>query len=255
MSLAAMLINARREAQQVTATLPAHMLPPDAEAGYAIATEVAAGLGWDRLGWKIAGTTAEVRRRLGVSEPIYGLCYRCFALPSPARLDHAALLDPLVECEFFVTLAKPLPFREAPFDMDDIRAAIGGVTAGIEVAECRFPMQALPPLPALLADGSASGRYVSGDAIMDWQDGLAAMDVVLQVDGVSRCRGSGADVMGDPLRPILWLTEALRRRGLGLAADEMISTGSCTGMLTIRAGQHVRAVFGGVAQVEIAFDD
>lgn len=138
--------------------------------------------------------------------------------------------------------------------MEEVSAAIGAVHAGIEVAECRFPSRALPPLPAILADGSASGRYVFGGAIADWRDGLACIEVRLEVDGREIRRGTGADVMGDPLRPLLWLAEERRRFGDGLRAGETISTGSMTGMLPIRPGQHVRARFGDSASVEIDFE-
>lgn len=252
-ALTSLLAEARQNGLQL-AQLPAALIPEDAEAGYAIADAVAAQLGWETLGWKIAGTTAATRERLKVSEPIYGRTYRRFAMNSPARLAHAALLDPLVECEFFVTLGADLPLREQAFSMAEIHAAVSAVHAGIEVAECRFPMGALPALPAILADGSASGRYVFGDAIPRWREGLARVEILLEVDGVSRRQGTGAAVMGDPLAPILWLTAARRRRGEGLRAGQMISTGSCTGMLPVRAGQHVRARFGESALVEIAFD-
>jgi 2-keto-4-pentenoate hydratase len=251
--LVRLLAEARQAARQVPA-LPPELIPGDAEAGYAVADAVAARLGWEALGWKIAGTTPAMRERLRVNEPIYGRTHRRFALPSPARLTHAALLDPLVECEFFVTLGADLPFRPEPFSMDEIRAAVARVQAGIEVAECRFPMRALPPLPAILADGAAAGRYIFGDPIPGWREGLAAMQVVLEVDGAPLRHGQGSDVMGDPLAPILWLTEARRRRGDGLLAGAVISTGSCTGMLPIRAGQKVRARFGESALVEVAFD-
>jgi 2-keto-4-pentenoate hydratase len=252
--LAPLLAAARQAGRQVPA-LPPELIPPDVESGYAVADAVAGLLGWETLGWKIAGTTAAMREKLGVTEPIYGRSYHRFAMPSPARLAHHALLDPLVECEFFVTLAEDLPCDASPLTPDRIRAAVGQVQAGIEVAECRFPMAALPPLPAILADGSASGRYVFGDPIPQWREGLADIAVVLEVDGVARRQGRGADVMGDPLAPILWLAEARRRRGEGLRAGQVISTGSCTGMLPIRAGQRVRARFGHDALVEIAFDE
>ena len=87
----------------------------------------------------------------------------------------------------------------------------------------------------------------------EWREGLAAVPVTLEVDGVERRRGTGADVMGDPLRPLLWLAEERRRWGDGLRAGETVSTGSMTGMLPIRAGQKVRAQFGASAIVEIDF--
>ncbi len=254
--LADLLAAARRDARQIAALPPDLALPRTIDEGHAVNQLVAARLGWEPLGWKIAGTTAAMREKLRVAAPIYGRTFRRFACRSPARFRHGDLLDPLVECEFFVTLAADLPARDTPWTMAEVTEAVGAVHAGIEVAECRFPMAALPALPAILADGSASGRYVFGDPIAAWRAaGLAGMAVRLEVDGAPRRHGTGADVMGDPLAPLLWLAEERRRRwGDGLRAGETVSTGATTGMFPVRAGQQVRAVFGDRAEVSIAFD-
>ena len=251
--LADMLAAARREARQVDGLAPG-LVPATAQDGYAVNGLVAQRLGWDLLGWKIAGTTPAMREKLRVTDPIYGRTYRRFVAASPARFTHAELLDPLVECEFFVTLARDLPPRDAAWSMAEVADAVATVHAGIEVAECRFRMDRLPPLPGILADGSASGRYVFGDEIRNWRGRIASMPVVLEVDGVPRRHGSGADVMGDPLAPLLWLANERRHWGDGLRAGETISTGSTTGMFPVKRGQGVRAVFGGGAEVRIAFD-
>lgn len=252
--LADLLIAARRAGQQIQGPFPSELIPPDTDTGYAVNALVAEGLAWQPLGWKIAGTTDEVRKKLRISNPIYGRTYRQFAAESPTTLTHGDLLDPLVECEFFVTLAHPLKARDAPWTMGEVCAAVGSVHAGIEVAECRFSMIALPPLPAILADGSASGRYIYGGAISAPLAALPDVQVELKVDGVAIRRGSGADVMGHPITPLLWLAEERRRTGLGLAAGEMISTGSCTGMLPVRAAQNVQVTFGTDAVVDITFE-
>jgi len=109
--------------------------------------------------------------------------------------------------------------------------AVDSVHAGIEVAECRFPMRWLPLTPGILADGAAAGRY-----------------------GKPRRKGRGSDVMGHPLKPLLWLAEERRRWGEGLRAGEMISTGSMTGMFRVKEGGHsVKAIFGGETIVEVSF--
>jgi 2-keto-4-pentenoate hydratase len=252
-ALADLLVDARRDARQLDG-LADHLVPETAAQAYAINRAVAERLGWEPLGWKIAGTTANVRGKLGLDGPIYGRSFRRFKCASPARFKHAELLDPLVECEFFVTLARDLPPREAPWTMPEVIDVIAEVHAGIEVAECRYVRGALPPLPAILADGSASGRYVFGNRIDNWRNGLADMPVRLEVDGALRREGTGADVMGDPLRPLQWLADERRHFGDGLLAGETISTGSMTGMLPIRAGQRVCARFGDLATVEITFE-
>jgi 2-keto-4-pentenoate hydratase len=252
-ALADLLVEAWRNARQLD-SLSGDLVPETAARAYEINLAVAERLGWEPLGWKIAGTTANVRGKLGLDGPIYGRSFQKFKCASPARFKHAELLDPLVECEFFVTLSRDLPPRDAAWTMAEVIDAIAEVHAGIEVAECRYRRGALPPLPAILADGSASGRYVFGGRIENWRDGLAAMQVKLEVDGELRREATGADVMGDPLRPLLWLADERRHFGDGLRAGETISTGSMTGMLPIRAGQRVCARFGDVARVEIAFE-
>ncbi len=251
--LADHLAEARRAGRQID-HLPARLLPPDADEAYRVNALVGDRLGWKQLGWKIAATTESVRTKLGTGGPIYGRTFTKFRHASPVRLKHAELLDPLVECEFFITLARNLEPRERSWTMPEVVDAIATVHAGIEVAECRFPMRALPPLPAILADGSASGRYVFGNAIEDWRAGLASHRVSLEVDGKEVRSGTGADVMGDPIAPLLWLAEERRRYGDGLKTGATISTGSMTGMLPIRPGQHVLARFGDSATVEISFD-
>jgi 2-keto-4-pentenoate hydratase len=250
--LANLLVQARRNVSQLS--LPGDLVPDTALEAYAVNHAVAQRLGWEPLGWKIAGTTDAVRGKLQLDGPIYGRTFRRFACISPVRFKAAELLDPLIECEFFVTLARDLPPRDAPWTLAETIEAIAEVHAGIEVAECRYPRTALPPLPAILADGSASGRYVFGDRIENWRERLASMPVRLEIDGTLRREGVGADVMGDPLRPLWWLAEQRRQWGDGLHAGETISTGSMTGMLPIRSGQHVRARFGEVAIIEITID-
>lgn len=248
-----LLAAARRDARQI-ARLDSALVPAAIDDAYRVNAKVVERLGWKPLGWKIAATTEAVRQKLRTDGPIYGRTFKRFRCDSPARLKHAELLDPLVECEFFVTLGRDLPVRDHPWSEAEVKASVGTVHAGIEVAECRFPSGALPPLPAILADGSASGRYVFGGAIENWQAGLAAIEVRLEVDGREVRRGIGADVVGDPLRPLHWLAEQRRLFGDGLRAGETISTGSMTGMLAIRAGQRVLARFGSAAQVEILFE-
>jgi 2-keto-4-pentenoate hydratase len=253
--LADLLIAARRDRQQVRGLDPALVPATHAEA-YAVNAQVAKGLGWPLLGWKIAATTPVMQQRLRTTEPIYGRTYKQFECASPACFRRAELLDPLVECEFFFRLGRPLPSRSSPYNAGEVAEAVDSVHAGIEVAECRFPLDELPAVPAVLADGSASGRYVVGAEIADWRRrDLAAMPVVLEVNGTVRRRGSGAEVMGDPLAPLVWLANARSQWGDGLQAGELISTGTATGMLLAQAGDRVVAYFGGSPAVEIVFEE
>lgn len=252
--LTELLIAARHDSRQIAA-LPPDLQPASIEDAYAINARVAAGLGWPQLGWKIAATTPEMQQRLRTSEPIYGRTYQRFATPSPACFRHSELLDPLIECEFFFRLGRDVPPRAAPYTRMDIAAAVSAVHAGIEVAECRFPLANLPSIPAILADGAASGRYVIGDAFPQWHTiDFVAMPVALSVNGQVRREGHGRDVMGDPINALVWLANARSKLGSGLFKDALISTGTATGMLLAKSGDVMRATFGATHIVDLAFD-
>ena len=237
-ALARMLEEARRSNRQI-ANLPLDQVPRSDDEAYWVARVVAERLAWSPLGWKIAGTTEQVRNELNLDGPIYGRSFTRFAHASPAVLELADLLDPMVECEFFVILAADMPPMTQPYVLSDAIGAIASVHAGIEVAEVRFPLSSPPPMTAVLADGSATGRYIIRAEIVDWRDGLLDVSVELAVDGITVAKGYGADVMGDPLNAVVWLANERARWGDGLKAGEIISTGAATGIVPIKTGRRV----------------
>lgn len=252
-ALADLLIDARSNRRQI-AGLPADLVPATFSDGYAVNGLVAEGLGWPRLGWKIAATNPVMMQRLRASEPIYGITYVPFETASPAMLVHGELLDPIVECEFFFRLGVALPPKAVPYQRGEVADAVAAVHAGIEIAECRFPLDRLPAMPAILADGAASGRYIVGAELADWRSrDLAAMPVALSVNGIVRRTGQGREVMDDPINALVWLANARSRLGDGLAAGALVSTGTATGMLLAKRGDRMLARFGDAAVVEVTF--
>ena len=253
-ALAELLIAARRDGRQIIDLDPA-LMPATPADGYRVNALVADGLGWAPLGWKIAGTNPDMQRRLRLVEPIRGRSFAPFEMASPARFRHSALLDPLIECEFMFRMGDDLPARPVPYRREEIADAVARVHAGVEVAECRFPLASLPPVAAILADGAANGHYVVGPAIADWgRRDLAAMPVTLEVNGKARRHGFGREVMGHPLNAVVWLANHLAQQGDGLKAGELISTGTATGMLLAAAGDVMTARFGDDLAVNLAFD-
>lgn len=251
-ALAQRLVEARKTFRQISDP-PPELIPAEISTAYKVDARVEELLGWEPLGWKIAATTPAMRLRLESDEPVRGRSYRRFAHEGPAVLKMSELNGPMVECEFFMTLARDLPLREAPWTRDDIIAAIGEVRAGIEVAESRFAFGHRPGVTGLIADGSSSGQYVFGDVLPLAPDALKDVEVVLHVDGVAAQRGVGADVLGDPVNAVLWLAEALRPLGRSLSAGELISTGSVTGVYYAKPGCDFVVNFGQEATAAVRF--
>lgn len=259
--LADLLVAARHEQRQVR-DVPAEFVPASHTEGYRVNALVAAGLeqgaGWAPLGWKIAGTNPVMQQRLKSPSPIYGRTYQPFLVTSPAAFRCAELLDPIIECEIMLRLGRDLPPRAEPYASEEVADAVSACHAGVEVAECRFPLDALPDIALILADGAASGRYVLGPEIANWRSPeLAAMAVTLAVDGQVRRGGSPREIMRHPLNALTWLAnqraDPAAGWGAGLQAGELVSTGTCTGMLLARPGQRMVATFAGVGEIHLAF--
>lgn len=252
--LADLLASLRREGRQQSGLDPA-LVPRDEATAYRIAASVAAKLGWQTGGWKIAANKPELQRRLRTTAPIYGRVFSRFIQESPASFETSRLSHPIAECEYVVRLAQDLPPREEPYSGEEVEAAVGAIHPAVEVAECRFAHDdRFPPLPAILADGSGSGSLVLGPAIENWRgQDIAGQPVVLRVDGAEKRRGTAGEAVDHPLVPLTWLANALSRTRIGLAAGQVVSTGTCTGMQLARAGESHLADFGPFGQVRIEF--
>ncbi|MCP3382753.1 hydratase [Bradyrhizobium sp. CCGUVB4N] len=252
--LARHLADLRRNARQRSG-LDELLVPPDADTAYRIARMVEEELGWDVVGWKIAGMKPGLQRQLRTSSPIYGRVFAPLIKASPARVEHARQCSPIPEVEYQVRLGADLPPRAQPYAINEVGDAVASLHPGIELAECRFVHDAaFPPMPAILADGAGSGTIVLGDPIADWRSrDVAAQEVVLTCNGVERRRGSAAEAIDHPLVPLTWLANELSRTGIGLKAGQTISTGTLTGMLRPKAGETYVADFGPFGTVSAAY--
>jgi 2-keto-4-pentenoate hydratase len=60
--------------------------------------------------------------------------------------------------------------------------------------------------------------------------------------------------MEHPLDAIAWLARALVARGLELDAGDLITTGTCLGLLQVLPGQTFEADFGELGRVDVTLE-
>ncbi len=249
------LLLARVRGEQLAGVAPDWQLPTLAD-GVQVMLAVADRLQtqWPRLGWKIAATNAEMQARMRTREPVLGMTFERFLHASPARIAHAGLLDPVIECEFAFRIGQALPAKTNGEDLTEVDV-LQTVTAAypcIEVAECRFAFQQLPAASFIQADGFASGHYVLGEAIADWPAVLKpGVGVQLFKNGALHSQGHSSDVMGHPLTPVVWLANALNRLGRQLEAGDLVSSGSCDILCRARPGDVFEARYAGLPPVRL----
>jgi 2-keto-4-pentenoate hydratase len=206
-------------------------------------------------GWKIGATSEAAQRLLGVDGPVAAPMFADFCLESPAEAAVFTGQNASVESEFAFRFARALPPRDRAYGRAEVLDAVDELLPAIEIVGCRFA-GGFPGIGAvrLIADMVANTAWVGGPATADWRAVDAkAHGVRLSRNGEPVAEGVGANALGDPLAVLEWTANHLSTRGLGLKAGDVVSTGTCTGVVAVAPGDRVVADFGELGHVEVCF--
>jgi 2-keto-4-pentenoate hydratase len=154
-------------------------------------------------------------------------------------------------------LARDLPARAAPYTEDEVRAAVGEVRLVLELIGCRYADPADLSSVEMLADnGNNQGLYVGPAIAHPWQQSLAALALTISgPDGPILAR-DGRHPDAHPLRPLAWLANELgsaRWGGRGLAAGQIVTTGSYAGVLRVPLATTLAIRFGDLGTIDVEF--
>ena len=221
------IIEARRS-RRILAPLGA-IAPKTTEAGYALQKEVALRLGGlPPAGFKIGATTKQMQAYLGLSGPAGGFVPKAGVRSSPATVRFADFVNPGLECEVGLRLARDI--APGPCTRDQAAAAVGDVFAAIEIVEKRYDDLAKLGTPTLIADQVFHAGGVLGAPAADWRTlDLAATRGRLSVNGEVRGEGVGADLLGHPFEALAWLASSPCSTVFGgLRAGQVVFLGSVT---------------------------
>lgn len=251
--LAMQLWEARRTGRTIDA---AAILPPaNVTDAYAVCWRIAALSGHRVVGFKIGSTSVEAQRMLGTDEPGSAPLLAPYVSASPATVPIAAGHMPCVEGEFVVRLGRDLPAHAEGYSRSEVEAAVDAVAGGIEVVGTRFAGGLTGKGRVLTtADGGVNIGLVTGTWMTGWRSlHLPSHGVAMRINGVVKGEGTGSRALGDPMTVLVWLANQQSRAGRGLKAGEIVSTGTCTGLDPVAAGDTAVADFGCLGRVEIRF--
>ncbi len=224
------------------------------EDGYGIQDAFMASWNKPLAGWKVGATAPKVQEVYGVEEPFYGPFYAPDVFASPAHPHAATFGHHCIECEFAFRFAHDLPARDEPYAREEILDAVDVIIPAFELISPRFDSLLQNNVGLAAADCGLNGGLVVGEPYADWRDlDLATHPVVLAVDSEQIAEGTGANVLGHPYNVLDWLANTLPKRGLGLKAGEIVSTGTCTGFHYVEPGQLAVADYGTLGRIEVTF--
>lgn len=228
--------------------------PQTMEDGYSIQDAFMNSWTASIAGWKVGATAPKVQQVYGVDEPFYGPFYEPDVYASPAHPNASRFGHLCIECEFAFRFARALPPRDEKYTREEILDAVDVLIPAFELISPRFDTLLQDNVALAAADCGLNGGLVLGEPCEGWRQlDLASHSVVLTVDEVKIAEGTGANVLGHPYNVLEWLADALRKRGLGLKAGEIVSTGTCTGFHYIEPGQMAVADYGEIGRIEVTF--
>ena len=242
-SAARLLIDAYRK--RVPAATAEVVLRTEAEA-YRVQDEVFATLwpGVRAAAWKVGGPSDKVEPTAAPIPPVN-------LLHSPASVAGAKMQMIGVEAEVAFRLAKDLPPRSRPYSEKSVAAAVGEVLVTIELCDTRLANWNKTSGLWKLADFQNHSALVLGSGTKDWRKiDFLQQEVEFRI-GARVAKAKGAHSFGNPFRLLPWLAAHCSKRGLGLRAGDVITTGSWTGLGIAKPGDTVSALFPGIGEATV----
>ena len=195
------------------------------------------------VGRKIGFTNRLIWGEYGVSAPMWGPVYDTtvtFLTKPSARIAISHLSQPRIEPEVI------LHFRESPEharDDEDLLSTIDWIAHGFEIVQTHF-LDWKFALADTIADFGLHGALIVGppqtvERFDELARRLRTFSITLSKEGSIAARGAGANVLDGPLPAALFLSRVLRDQRLFdfIRAGEIVTTGTLTPALPIRAGE------------------
>jgi 2-keto-4-pentenoate hydratase len=250
---AELLLAARRE-RRALAAIPADCRPADLDEGYRIQDAFVALAGRAVAGFKIGATSPRAQAFLEIDEPFAGCVLQGDLHDSPARLPAGNFIFRLIEPEFAFRLGRALPLRAQGYTREEVVGAVATLHPAIELVTSGLQDWRRQGAASLIADNGVDGGLVLGPACADWRGlDLPRHEVTLRVNGAPAGSGVGGNALGDPVSAMAWLVDHRARRGLGLEAGQVVTTGVVTEFVELGAGDEAVADFGPLGEVRLAF--
>lgn len=210
------------------------------------------------IGWKIGLTSRAMQQALNITTPDSGVLLDDMLFASGATIPAGRFIQPRIEAEIAFVMKSSV--SGANTTRADIVAATDYVVPALEILDTRI-LRADPAtgtariITDTVSDNAANAGIVTGDQQHTIDDvDLRWVPAIVKRDGIVEETGLGAGVLDDPVTGILWLVHRLAEYGAGLAAGDIVLSGSFVRPIEAPPGSEFDADFGQFGSVRLLFD-
>ncbi|MFO7263997.1 MAG: fumarylacetoacetate hydrolase family protein [Bacillota bacterium] len=203
------------------------------------------------VGKKIGLTSLAMQQLLGVDQPDYGHLLDRMEVKKGQPVPVEGLFKPRIEAEVAFVLKQDL--RGPGITIEDVYEATDYIVPSFEVVDSRITNWRIK-LADTIADNASSGLFLLGEQKFKVEDvDLPSIKMDLYKNGEYMNTGYGTDVLGNPAFCVAWLANKLAEYNIYLNAGEVILSGALSAALDVEKGDHFRAVFTQLGEIEIQF--
>ena len=186
-----------------------------------------------QLGWKVGFAAPAAREKLGTDRPLVGFLLESAVLGDGASVAVGGWTAPALEPEIAVHLAEDVP---AGASWEQVREAIGGLSAAIELADVSPP----PEDPRAILAGNVFQRHVMLGPVDESRSTAEGIGGRVVVDGTEHSVSDDpASITGEVVEVVRLTGELLEAVGERLRAGQVIITGSVVPPVQIAPDQAV----------------
>ena len=202
-------------------------------------------------GHKVALTTKAARDHLGIHEPCYGHILSPCVYANDVEVPIGNLAAPHVEAEVAFVLGDDL--RGPGVTPVDVMRATRGILPALELVDLKVKGDGIQATDVIIHNALHGGIVAGSRLIALGELDLQYEGVTVEHNGLLHGSGTGAEVMGNPINPIVWLANKLAEFGDYLRAGETIISGSMVTPVEIRPGDYVKATYTRMGSVGARF--
>lgn len=253
------LLQAERSGRQCGLLSLSHpgMTLDDAYAVQAALVGLKRAAGAQVIGWKIGLTSRAMQQALNIATPDSGVLLDDMLFHDGDTIPEGRFIQPRIEAEIAFVMKAPL--AGAGVTRDQVLAATDYVAPSLEILDTRI--QRVDPETGqarIITDTVSDNAANAGIVLGRQRHPVEAFDLrwigaIVTRDGVVEETGLGAGVLNDPVTGILWLVHRLSRYGMGIAAGDILLSGSFIRPVEAPPGSRFEADFGAFGTVRLNF--